>query len=127
MNAAAVTVLLLDRQHPKFNESLDAWLGADNAIVARSYCPARYILISTVDTGGDPRYANLIEFTDHADALGEQLIVHIDSACSCGGFPETVAIDIKYFLEPEERARINHQLEIHEADRLARAQAGGSA
>jgi len=127
MNAAALTILLLDRERPTAQQTLSGWLGAENATRATMRCPERYILIATFDTGGDPRYVHLTEFLTDLETLIARLMMHIEAAELSPVMPQPCAIDMRFSLDPAERDRINAILDGREASQLLHARARGHA
>ena len=52
-----VAILIMDTTRDGAEVSLDGWLGEQNAARVRSH-GSRYVVVLTIDTGGDPRYAH---------------------------------------------------------------------
>jgi len=125
MTSATFTILLLDRERPTFDACVEGWFGPDHAPTAKA-APGRYLLICTFDdAGADPRYMHFVEAVDGFDELAARFSRHIDVATITHSGP--LGIDIRYFLNPDERNHINHMLDERDNAWLTRATVGGSA
>ena len=125
MTPAAFTLLILDRQRPAFDACVEGWFGPDHAQTAKA-APGRYLLICTFDdAGADPRYTHFVEGVDDFDELAARFSRQIDVATITHSGP--LGIDIRYFLNPDERSHINHILDERDDAWLAHVVTGGSA
>lgn len=123
---APLRLLLLDRARPNWRLTLNGWIGEDGTARLLALGQQRYVLVSTLDTrSGDPRYLHLAELLGDLDALIARVMGVVISTERLA-LPGS-GIDLRFGLEPGERDRINAVLDAHEAERLLRAPAGGSA
>jgi hypothetical protein len=112
-----VAILIMDTTREGAGGALDGWLGEQNAARVRAH-RSRYVVILTIDTGRDPRYAHSIGCVpDMPTVIGElakvqRLVERIgyDSGLCSPGTPNACMADMRLRLNENDTAAVDSWL-----------------
>jgi hypothetical protein len=111
-------ILVMDRNHDGTEGALAGWLGEHNAARLRAY-EWRYVVVLSIDTGGNPRYVHNVEglagMQDVIDSLSSasRLIERIGfefGLCS-PGTPNACMADVRLRLDAGDTATVDKWLD----------------
>jgi hypothetical protein len=124
---AALTVLLVDREHPAAARGVVSWLGEGPAQKLMAAYAERFVMIATCETHSTPKYFHFVEFLRDADGLLAWLGVHLDSVSLMASSIAPAPVDFRFLLNPTDRARVDSMLDDREVEQLRRAPVAGQA
>jgi hypothetical protein len=113
-----VAILIMDTVREGAKGSLDGWLGEQNAAIVRAH-GSRYVVILTIDTGGDPRYAHNIGCAPDMPTVIDELArasqfverIGYDLGLCSPGTPNACMTDVRLSLDAADTSKIDAWLD----------------
>ena len=113
-----VAILVMDSTREGAEGTLDGWLGEQNAARVRAH-RSRYVVILTIDTGGDPRYAHNIGCVSDMPTVIDELArasqfverIGYDLGLCSPGTPNACMADVRLRLDENDTARVDTWLD----------------